>query len=72
MLVLTRREGEWLELRVPNRETAIRICLTKLRLSGASIGIEADDDIKILRGELDGDPANPVCSGVGLATAESE
>lgn len=72
MLILTRRKDEWLELHVPGRGTPIRICLSELRGTSARIGIDADDDIMIVRSELNGDPANPVCNGIGLATTESE
>ncbi len=72
MLILTRRLGEWLELRVPGRETPIRVCLTELRNKSARIGIDADSDIVITRSGANGDTANLVCGGVGLATTESE
>jgi len=72
MLILTRKEDEWFELSVPGRETPIRICLVELRNTSARIGISADADITIVRSELNADPANPVCTGVRLATAESD
>jgi len=54
MLVLSRKEGESIILNLPNGEQ-VRICVTKYVGEQARVGIEAPNNIQILREELVGD-----------------
>lgn len=50
MLCLSRKQNEDIVLKVGTRTIVIR--LNRLEGSRANIGIQADEDVKILRGEL--------------------
>ena len=52
MLVLSRRESERIKLGDSIVVTVVRVAGDRVRL-----GIEAPDDIVVLRGELDADPS---------------
>jgi sRNA-binding carbon storage regulator CsrA len=59
MLVLTRREGERLVLRVPpaNEMVEIIISIAESRSGAARVGIDAPAEVKIIREELLENPA---------------
>ena len=51
MLVLSRKVGESIILKLPNDEQ-VRICLTEYQGQQTRVGIEAPEAIKIIREEL--------------------
>ena len=69
-LVLGRAEGEALVITTPEGRT-VRVAVTRARGGRASLGVDADPDVKVLRSELLADP--PACwlevTGAGSAGA---
>lgn len=51
MLILSRKQNESIEIQLPNGDT-IMVTLTQLNSNQARIGIEAPDQVLILRSEL--------------------
>lgn len=58
MLVLSRHEREVIEMRLPSGEV-IAITVAKIKGSAVRLGIEAPEDVHILRGELVGTMPRP-------------
>jgi len=52
MLVLTRKDQEWIDMRLPSGEV-ISICLVRSISGKSRIGIDAPPEVKIKRRELD-------------------
>ena len=70
MLVLSRRPGETITLRIPGRDGPIVLTLIDFGRSAAKIGIDADREIEIQRTELLDPPAAVPDCGALLRTCE--
>jgi carbon storage regulator len=55
MLVLSRKKGEWF------MAGDVKVVVTKVKGSSVTIGVEAPEDIKILRGELKPHEDKDIC-----------
>jgi len=53
MLIVSRKIGEVVLIRVPGVQEPIRVKLVKLRRSKARLGFEASGDVEIIRAELE-------------------
>ena len=51
MLILSRKEGECISLRIPpsDKERTIRVTVTDMRKISVKLGFDADKDVRILR-----------------------
>lgn len=63
MLVLTRRTGQVINIAVPGVRNEIVVSVVSVRNGAARIGVVADPDIHIVRGELDGKEIRPGSRG---------
>jgi len=63
MLVLSRKQKEFINLRSDNGET-IRICVTDIKLGKVLLGIEADRRWNIAREEVDWVNNHPIQAGL--------
>ena len=60
MLTLKRKSSESILIRIPGRDKPVVVTVVTSMPSSAKLAFEAEDDIIILREELDGNPAYSV------------
>ena len=60
MLTLKRKAFESIMIRIPGREKPVVVKVISAIKGAAKLSFEADDDIIILREELDGNPTHTV------------